>query len=64
MAMQNLVNRVKFTALGVADSLTPVLKVNEYANMQQICSNRSPHTVHASCVYVGIKVQGFRDDYP
>ena len=28
MAMQSIVNKVKSTALGVADSLTPVLKVN------------------------------------
>ena len=28
MAMQNIVNKVKSTALGVADSLTPVLKVS------------------------------------
>ena len=27
MAMQNMVNKVKSAALGVADSLTPVLKV-------------------------------------
>ena len=66
MAMQSVVNKVKSAALGVADSLTPVLKVQ----LALLCCVNRPHalteplnsTMHTYTV--GVQVQGDGDAYP
>ena len=62
--MQNVVNKVKAAALGVADSLTPVLKVPNHRLARSTTRSVEYKNNAANIVAIGVQVQGVWDAYP